>query len=289
MTSSPARAALARHRFITATALAVAVCVVGVALALLLWPTGSSKHHGWPSPNGDLAGTRAASGSSIDAANVGRLRPAWRFALTGYQTPSGVFASTPVVLDGHVYLQDLDSDVFALDARTGRLAWKTHARQVSGGPNGLTAADGRVYGSTNRSAFALDAATGKVVWRRKLVLRDNQAIDIAPQAANGLVYTSTVGLMPGGKGVLYALDAATGAIRWKFDTVLGEWAVPSQAAGGGAWWPVSIGAGGTVYAGTANPVPWGGTPKLPNGGAYRGRDLYTDSLLALDGKTGKLR
>jgi len=289
MTSSPARAALARHRFITATALAVAVCVVGAVLALLLWPTGSSKQHSWPSPNGDLAGTRAAGGSSIDAANVARLRPAWRFALTGYQTPSGVFASTPIVTDGRVYLQDLDSNVFALDARTGGLVWKAHARQVSGGPNGLTAGDRRIYGNTSRSTFALDAATGKVLWRRKLVVRDNQAIDIAPQAANGLVYTSTVGLMPGGKGVLYAIDAATGQIRWKFETVLGAWAVPSQAAGGGAWWPVSVGADGTVYAGTANPVPWGGTPKLPNGGAYRGRDLYTDSLLALDGSSGRLK
>ena len=128
-----------------------------------------------------------------------------------------------------------------------------------------------------------------MLWRRKLVRHANEAIDIAPQVANGIVYTSTVGLVPGGKGVLYALDADTGEIRWSFHTVLGAWAVPSQAAGGGAWWPVSVGGGGTVYAGTANPVPWGGTPKLPNGGAYRGRDLYTDSLLALDGKTGKLR
>src|SRR5689334_9668767 len=109
MTSSPARAALARHRYITATVFAVAVCIVGAVLALLLWPTGSPRQHGWPFPNGDLAGTRAASAASIDAANVAHLRPAWRFALTGYQTPSGVFASTPIALDGRVYLQDLDS------------------------------------------------------------------------------------------------------------------------------------------------------------------------------------
>jgi len=264
------------------------VCVAAVVVGFFVWPGGSSPPSGWPYPNADLAGTRAAPGSPIDAANVARLRPAWRFALNGYQTPSGVFASTPIAADGRVYLQDLDSDVFALDARTGRVVWKTHARQRSGGPNGLVVADGRIYANTSRSTFALDAKTGKVLWRTKIVRGNNQAIDIAPQTANGLVYTSTVGLLPGGKGVVYALDAATGAIRWRFRTVLGEWAVPSQAAGGGAWWPVSIGADGTVYAGTANPVPWGGTPKLPNGGAYRGRDLYTDSLLALDGSTGRL-
>jgi outer membrane protein assembly factor BamB len=288
MTSSRARRVLARRPLFTATALAVAVCFAAV-VAVVASRGDSSSSASWPLPNSDLAGTRAASASAIDAANVARLRPAWRFALNGYQTPSGVFASTPIVSDGRVYLQDLDSDVFAVDARTGSLVWKTHARQVSGGPNGLAAADGRIYGNTSRTTFALAVATGKVLWRSKLAFADDQAIDIAPQAANGLVYTSTVGLVPGGKGVLYALDAATGEIRWKFDTVLGEWAVPSQAAGGGAWWPISVGGDGTVYAGTANPVPWGGTPKLPNGGAYRGRDLYTDSLLALDGATGKLR
>jgi outer membrane protein assembly factor BamB len=267
----------------------VAVCVVGAVVALLVWRTGSSHPQGWALANADHGGTRAAADSSIDASNVARLHPAWRFALTGYQTPSGVFASTPIALGGRVYLQDLDSNVFAVDARTGRLVWKTHARQVSGGPNGLAAANGRIYGNTSRSTFALDAATGKVLWRRKLVHGANEAIDIAPQIANGRVYTSTVGLVPGGKGVLYALDAATGEIRWSFHTVLGQWAVPSQAAGGGVWWPVSVGDDGTVYAGTANPVPWGGTRKLPNGGAYRGRDLYTDSLLALDGSTGRLR
>src|SRR5581483_11917454 len=211
MTWFRARAALARRPSVTATAIAVAVCVVAAVLVLVLWPKGSSSR-GWAYPNADLAGTRAAAGSSIDAANVASLRPAWRFALTGYQTPSGVFASTPIASGGRVYLQDLNSDVFALDSRTGRVVWKTHARQTSGGPNGLSAAGGRIYGNTSHGTFALDATTGKVLWRSKLVFSDNQAIDIAPVAANGFVYTSTVGLTPGGKGVLYALDAATGAI-----------------------------------------------------------------------------
>ena len=115
---------------------------MGAVVAALLWRTGSPHAQAWALPNADLAGTRAATNSPIDAANVARLRPAWRFALNGYQTPSGVFASTPIALGGRVYLQDLDSDVFALDAGTGRLVWKTRARQVSGGPNGLAAAAG---------------------------------------------------------------------------------------------------------------------------------------------------
>jgi len=206
------------------------------------------------------------------------LRAAWRFRLAGYQTPSGVFASTPIVLDGRVYIQDLDSNVFALDATTGRLVWRTRVRQVNGGPNGLAAGDGRIYGNSSRAAFALDQATGKVLWRRALVRGANQAIDIAPQFANGLVYTSTVGLLPGGKGVLYALDARTGQVRWRFKTIKGEWAVAGKAAGGGAWWPASVAANRTVYVGTANPVciptrcsPWTAPPGRSSGTGRRQR------------------
>jgi outer membrane protein assembly factor BamB len=272
----------------------VAVCLLGAAALILVFALRSGRTSApgeWPAPNMNLSSTRAAQGSAIDAANVAGLRskPAWRFPLRGYQTPSGVFASTSIALGGLVFVQDLDSNVFALDARSGREVWRTRALSVSGGPNGLAAGEGRIYGNTSSNAFALDAATGKVLWRRKLVRTANQSIDIAPQFANGLVYTSTVGVSPGGKGVLYALEASTGRVRWDFSTILGDWAVPSQAAGGGAWWPVSVGSDGTVYAGISNPVPWGGTPALPNGGAYRGRALYTDSLLALDGETGRLK
>ena len=265
-----------------------AAFLVVIAAAIAYAHRGRSARSNWPLPNADLSGTRSVAGSPIDASNVRMLRAAWRFRLAGYQTPSGVFASTPIVLDGRVYIQDLDSNVFALDATTGRLVWRTRVRQVNGGPNGLAAGDGRIYGNSSRAAFALDQATGKVLWRRALVRGANQAIDIAPQFANGLVYTSTVGLLPGGKGVLYALDARTGQVRWRFKTIKGEWAVAGKAAGGGAWWPASVAANRTVYVGTANPVPWGGTPALPNGAAYRGRALYTDSLLALDGATGSL-
>jgi alcohol dehydrogenase (cytochrome c) len=160
---------------------------------------------------------------------------------------------------------------------------------VDGGPNGLAAGYGKIFGNTNRSAFALDLTTGKLVWLHRLTGPIEQAIDIAPQVASGLVYTSTIGVPPGGKGALYALDAATGDIRWRFSTILGNWAVPKDAAGGGAWWPGSVDAQGRLYFGTSNPVPWGGTRQLPNGGAYRGAALYTDSLLALDGPAGKLR
>jgi outer membrane protein assembly factor BamB len=242
----------------------------------------------WPAPNYDAAGTRAAVGSPIRATTVHRLRLAWRFRFATQPGLSGIYASTPLVLGGRVYLQDLNSNVYALDEATGRLLWRKRFAQMNGGPNGLAAGYGRVYGNTSRAAFALDAVTGELVWLRRLVRRRSAEIDVAPIAANGLVYTSTIGRPPAGRGVIYALDAATGRVRWTFDTILGTWAAPAEAAGGGVWWPLSVDDRGRVYAGNSNPYPWGGTTRHPNGGAYRGRALYTDSLLVLDGRSGKL-
>jgi glucose dehydrogenase len=102
------------------------------------------------------------------------------------------------------------------------------------------------------------------------------------------VYTATVGYTIGTLGAIYAVDAASGRVVWRRSTIRGQLAHPAEAGGGGSWNPLSVD-GSTVYAGTANPVPWGGTPQRPNGGAYAGASLYTDSLLALDAAGGGIR
>jgi outer membrane protein assembly factor BamB len=135
--------------------------------------------------------------------------------------------------------------------------------------------------------LALDRRTGRRIWARFLVNRHEQFIDIAPLAADGLVFVSTIGFSPGGHGELYALDQRTGAIRWKFDTIAEPWSDPS-AGGGGAWYTPSLASDGRLYVGIANPDPWGGTKKLPNGGMYPGPVRYTDALVVLNARTGKL-
>ena len=77
-------------------------------------------------------------------------------------------------------------------------------------------------------------------------------------------------------------------MRWKFDTIRDPWKHPIEAGGGGLWYPVSVDAEGRLYAGNSNPGPWGGTPERPNGGIFPGPVLYTDSLLVLDARTGRL-
>ena len=258
-------------------------------LACLLAGCGDSDAGGtWELPNGDLAGTRAAADASIDAGTVSKLEVRWRYPLTAKANYTGTFASTPVADEETVYIQDLQSNVHALDRATGKLRWVHRFHALNEGPNGLAVDSRRVYGATDSDAFALSAATGRKLWTRHLTSAREQFVDIAPVVWEGLVFTSTVGFPPGGRGAIYALDAATGVVRWKFDTIREPWRYPLEAGGGGLWYPVSVDADGRLYAGNSNPQPWGGSPERPAGSAFPGPVLYTNSLLVFDARSGRL-
>src|SRR5581483_6637287 len=201
---------------------------------------------------------------------------------------SGIFASTPVADSDTVYVQDLRSNVFALDRVTGTLRWAHHFDARNDGPNGLAVDDGRVYGATDESAFALAAANGRELWRRHLTSATEQFVDVAPVPWHGALFTGTVGYPPDGRGAIYGLDAATGRVRWRFATIARPWRHPQLAGGGGIWNPVSVDDEGRLYAGTANPSPWGGSRAYPNGGAFPGPVPYSDSLVVLDPGSGRL-
>ena len=239
-------------------------------------------------PGGGLAGTRAAVGSRIDADNVAQLRPRWRFRLTAPPAFAGTFASTPVADDATVYVQDLRSNVFALDRETGALRWARRFGARNDGPNGLALGGATVYGVTDAGAFALAADDGRLLWQRHLTSRTEQFVNVAPTVWKDLLLLGTVGFPPGGRGAVYALDVATGAVRWKLDTIEKAWRHPKLAGGGGIWYPLSVDDDGRAYAGTANPAPWGGSPAFPNGAAFPGPVPYTNSLLAIDARTGRL-
>ena len=268
-------------------ALVAAVLVVAAAALFARLGTGDEPG-GWPLPNADLAGTRAVAGGAIDAGSVARLERRWSFELSGSPTYSGLFASTPVADSRTVYVQDLRSNVFALERSSGTVRWERRYDAPNEGPNGLALDGETVYGATDSDAFALDRDTGRERWRRHLTSATEQFVDIAPVVHGGLVYLSTVGFPPGGRGAVYALDATSGGVRWKFVTIRDPWRYPGEAGGGGLWYPVSVDEDGRLYGGNSNPAPWGGTTKRPNGGAFPGPALWTDSLLVLDGTTGRL-
>jgi len=247
-----------------------------------------STQRDWSVPNGDHAGTRAAQASTIDSGSVSRLAPAWRFGFTVAPRESGVATATPVVAQGVVYEQDMESNVVALRARDGHVIWQRRFGAGTPGPNGLSVDGKSVYGSTDTTVFALRKDDGTIRWSRRILGTQDSFVDVAPLAAEGLVYTATTGYGPGTRPRVYALDERTGAIRWSFRTIARRWAHPDEAGGGGVWETPTL-EDGELYVGTANPLPWGGSAARPNGGAYPGRALYTDALLALGAYDGALR
>ncbi|HET8529494.1 MAG TPA: PQQ-binding-like beta-propeller repeat protein [Gaiellaceae bacterium] len=265
--------------------LALALVPAGAVAAALVHSPGASR--AWPVANGDPTSRRAADGGRLSAATASRLRVRWRFRLPRAATSFGAITASPVIDGGTVYVQDSSSSVYALDARTGALRWRHHYVAPNDGPNGVAVAGSRLFTATDTTALALDARTGRTLWSRRLVGRREQFVAIAPVVDRGRVYYSTQGFPPGGRGALYALDARTGRVVWRFDTIAQPWPRP-EAGGGGAWYPVSVDEHGDVYAGNSNPAPWGGSPARPNGADFAGPALYTDSLLVLSGRTGRL-
>ena len=122
-----------------AAALIVGLGTLTDAFGLRSQPAESSED--WSSANGDLSSTRAAAGPARRGV-ARRLRARWRFRLRGKVGFSGVYASTPVVSGGRVYIQDLNSNVYALALANGRLLWTHRYDRPDGGPNGVAAADG---------------------------------------------------------------------------------------------------------------------------------------------------
>jgi alcohol dehydrogenase (cytochrome c) len=251
----------------------------------------SSDHNftGDAYPNIDLAGSRQAQ-SQINSGNVSQLKQAWAIPVKG-QGIYGSYASTPVIVNGVIYSQDLESNVSAIDLESGDVLWETKFESPSHGPNGLAVAQGHVYGATNGGAFALDQKTGKELWLTQL----NGPVDMAPGTSHGKVYVSTVPentsaeYEAGAVGTLWAMDAATGKKLWHFDTVPKDlWGEPNVNSGGGLWYPPSFDQAGNVYAGTGNPAPLPGTPNKPWGSSRPGDNRYADSLVKLNGETGKL-
>jgi outer membrane protein assembly factor BamB len=251
----------------------------------------------WPAPDGNLAAARDATGSSIDSSNLSEIDVAWTFeieASTGY----GGMTATPIILGDTVYVEDMKSNVFALDRATGAVKWQHRYDIATIGPNGLAAGYGMLYGAIGDTAevFALDAATGDETWRVKLSNNSGEGIDMAPVVYDNTVYVSTVpgnytGFYRGGeKGVLYALDASTGQTIWQWDTTTNNlWGNARVNSGGGLWYPPSFDESGNIYFGTGNAGPWPGNADFPNGSSRPGDNDYASSMVSLDPATGSVR
>ncbi|MGB7050921.1 MAG: PQQ-binding-like beta-propeller repeat protein [Acidimicrobiales bacterium] len=249
---------------------------------------GSSQ---WPLPGHDYDNTRDAGRSPIDAQSVARLAPSWTVAMTGELT------TVPIILGARIYVEDDNGSVVSIDRSTGRVLWRSKPLGFSIGPDGVAVGWGKVFAATGNGVVALSATTGSSVWSRRLTTTPSEGVDDQPTVADGRVFVATVPVSAGGiykggdRGWLFALDASTGRTDWSFDTVKSPdiWGNPAVNSGGGAWYPPSIDvAANRVYWGTANPAPFPGTTQYPNGSSRPGSNLYTDSTLALDLRSGRL-
>lgn len=280
----------------------VALLVLAAALALAACGGGGSGGGGGEAeltgsgyPGIDVVNSREVKGSSIDRKTAPSLEVAWTLPLTAEST-FGAYAGSPVIANGVIYSQDLESNVQAIDLESGEVLWTKKYEEIDQGPNGVVVQEGKVFGATNSAVFALDQKTGKQLWKTEILTKPTEGVDMAPGYHEGLVYGSTVPTNPnaeypaGGVGTVWALNAKTGKKVWHFDTVpKGLWGKPKVNGGGGLWYPPSFDEEGFMYIGTGNPSPFPGVQGEPYGQSRPGANLYSDSLVKLDAKTGKLQ
>ena len=252
----------------------------------------------WPISNKDYSNTRATTDSVIKSANVNTLGVAWTFDIPGI-AEFGAAATNPLIAGNTVYLQDMKSNVFAINLKTGVKIWSKEYNTDVFGPEGPALGWGKIFMLKGHyEVAALDINNGNELWSMKLSDKENVGIDIQLTTYDNLVYVSTVPgtgsadfYTGGGVGTIYALDQQTGTIKWSWSTIdtANIWGNPAVNSGGGAWYPPAIDTNtGIIYWGIANPAPWPGTKDFPNGSSRPGPNLYTNSMAALDARSGKL-
>ena len=265
--------------------------------------------------NGNYAQTRFYPAKQINQKNVKNLHVAWI-----YQTDvKESLETSPIVVDGVMFVTTSYSHVYALDAKTGRELW--HYNHKMGpittyccGPNnrGVQVLNDMVYLATlDAKLIALSAKTGEVVWKTDIADPEmGYSETMAPTVVKDKVLIGTNGGEYGIRGFMRAYDAKTGKQVWNFDTVpeksVGVWATkdatgrdmhrdiaaekdalakngdPFAKLGGGVWQNPAVDlATNRIYFVVGNP-----SPDL-DGSNRPGDNLYTDSLVALDLDTGK--
>ncbi len=255
----------------------------------------------WPSYHGNPSGNRHSPLTQISTANVKSLALQWVFPVNHF-----VMEVTPLAVDGVLYFSG-PNQVFAVDGRSGRTIWhyqRARGDGVRGDPakgtnRGLAVLGDRVFMVTdNARLLALHRVTGQVLWESNLIAgltNKNYGNTSAPLVVGpDLIVAGIAGGDLGMRGFLDAYKASTGERVWRF------WTVPAPGEPLSETWKGTAlekfgGGGGTWMTGTFDPesntVFWGVGNPYPalNGDERKGDNLYSDSVLAIDAPTGKLK
>ncbi len=255
-----------------------------------------AEPHNWLTYWGDLAGHHYSKLTQITPANVNNLRAAW-----SYQFGASNIQTVPLVVDGLMFVTGPLSNVSALDARSGRTIWQykrplpevaSHCTVMTN--RGVALLGDRVYVSTlDAHLVALDSKTGNVIFDVEVEdYRKGFSITHAPLVIDGKLVLGITAGECALTGYVYAFDAASGKKLWRTHTIAqpgdpnsASWAGDSAKYGGAPTWMTG------TYDPETNTVFWTtGNPGPDYNGADRaGDNLYSDSVLALDPATGKIK
>ena len=267
--------------------------------------------------NGNYEQTRYYPASQINTGNVKSLRPAWIFQTEIVES----METTPIVVNGVMYVTTSFNHIHALDARTGEELW--HYKHKMGpittyccGPNnrGVAVYKDKVYmGTLDSKLVALDARTGRVIWDVQIGDPElGYSETMAPTAVNGKILIGTNGGEYGIRGFVKAYNADSGKLIWTFHSIpknsVGVWAThdatgrnmhrdiaaekkalnklgdPYRTLGGGVWQNPAVDLEtNSIYFVAGNP-----SPDL-DGSIRPGDNLYTNSLISVDLDTGKYK
>ena len=235
--------------------------------------------------------------AGIRRENVKDLELKWVFQARSLEK----FEMTPLIVDGVVYAVQMPNDIVALDAATGRKFWEykhipdSKTNVCCGRVNrGLAILGGTLYmGTIDGKLLAVDAKTGALVFSRQLVdPTGGYSLTVAPLVVKDKIILGAAGGEYGIRGRVMAIDPQTGEELWRFYTIPGPgepghetWSGDSWQRGGGSIWVTGSYDPelNLTYWGVGNPSPdWNGDVRL-------GDNLYTDSVIALDPDTGKLK
>ncbi len=251
----------------------------------------------WLLYGGDYRNFRHSPVKSLTPASVKGLQVAWS-APTG---TTGQFEASPVVYGGVMYVTTSYNRLLALDAKTGEFLWRYDVKlpddlRLCCGPGNRGVAisgDLVIMATLDAHLIAFERMTGKVAWTVELAdYRDGYSATSAPLVVGDTVYSGIAGGEFGARGFLDAYEAKTGKRLWRIFTVPGEdpavaktWAGDSWKSGGAPAWTTGAydAETDTLFWTVGNPSPdW-------NGDTRAGDNLYSDSVLALDPKSGKLK